>query len=50
VEGLSLERFAGPDGLTLLLSLLAAGELPTTEVIEMAKQVQVPVYELAAIF
>ena len=47
VEGLSLERFVGPDGLILLLSLLAAGELPTTEVIEMAKRVQIPGYELA---
>jgi hypothetical protein len=47
VEGLSLERFVGPDGLILLLSLLAAGELPTAEVIEMAKRVQIPGYELA---
>jgi hypothetical protein len=29
VEGFCLERFIGPDGLTLLLSLLAEGELPT---------------------
>lgn len=47
VEGLSLERFVGPDGLILLLSLLAAGELPTIEVIELAKRVQIPGYELA---
>lgn len=47
VEGLSLERFLGPDGLVLLLSLLAAGELPTIEVIELAKRVQIPGYELA---
>lgn len=47
VEGLSLERFVGPDGLILLLSLLAAGELPTAEVIEMAKRVQIPGYEVA---
>ena len=47
VEGLSLERFVGPDGLILLLSLLAAGELPTTEVIEMAERMQIPGYELA---
>lgn len=47
VEGLSLERFVGPDGLILLLSLLAEGELPTAEVIEMAKRVQIPGYELA---
>lgn len=47
VEGLCLERFLGPDGLILLLSLLAAGELPTVEVIELAKRVQIPGYELA---
>ena len=47
VEGLCLERFMGPDGLTLLLSLLAVGELPTVELIELAKRVQIPGYELA---
>ena len=47
VEGLCLERFIGPDGLILLLSLLAAGELPTADVIELAKRVQIPGYELA---
>ena len=47
VEGFSLELFLGPDGLILLLSLLAAGELPPAEVIELAKRVQVPGYELA---
>ncbi len=47
VEGLCLERFIGPDGLILLLSLVAAGELPTVEVIELAKRVQIPGYELA---
>lgn len=47
VEGLCLERFIGPDGLILLLSLLAAAELPTVEVIELAKRVQIPGYELA---
>lgn len=47
VEGLCLERFIGPDGLILLLSLLAAGELPTIELIELAKRVQIPGYELA---
>ena len=46
VEGLSLERFVGPDGLILLLSLLAVGELPAPEVIELAKRVQIPGYEL----
>jgi len=47
VEGLSLDRFIGPDGLILLLSLLAVGELPTLDVIELAKRVQIPGYELA---
>jgi hypothetical protein len=47
VEGLSLERFIGPDGLILLLSLLAEAELPAAEVIELAKRVQIPGYELA---
>ena len=47
VEGLCLERFIGLDGLVLLLSLLAAGELPTVEVIELAKRVQIPGYEVA---
>ena len=47
VEGLSLERFIGPDGLILLLSLLAEGELPALKVIELAKRVQIPGYELA---
>ena len=47
VEGLSLERFTGPDGLALLLSLLAGRELPVDDVIELAKRVQIPGYELA---
>jgi hypothetical protein len=47
VEGLSLERFIGPDGLILLLSLLAEGELPRVEVIDLAERVQIPGYELA---
>ena len=47
VEGLCLERFVGSDGLILLLSLLAAGDLPTTEVVELAKRVQIPGYEFA---
>ena len=50
VEGLSLERFVGPDGLIVLLSLLAAGELPKVDVIELAKRVQIPGYELARNF
>jgi hypothetical protein len=47
VEGLSLERFVGPDGLMLLLSLLAADELPRDELLELAKRVQIPGYEQA---
>jgi hypothetical protein len=45
VEGLSLDRFAGPDGLMLLLSMIATGELPAPELIELAKRVQIPGYE-----
>jgi hypothetical protein len=47
VEGLCLERFIGRDGQILLLSLLVTAELPTVEVIELAKRVQIPGYELA---
>jgi hypothetical protein len=45
VEGLALDRFAGPDGLMLLLSMIAGRELPMLELIELAKRVQVPGYE-----
>jgi hypothetical protein len=45
VEGLALDRFAGPDGLMLLLSMIADRELPTQELIELAKRVQIPGYE-----
>jgi hypothetical protein len=45
VEGLPLARFVGPDGLMLLLSFLAAGEMPRDEVLELAKRVQIPGYE-----
>ena len=37
VEGLALDRFAGPDGLMLLLSMIAGRELPAQELIELAK-------------
>ena len=47
VEGLALDRFAGPDGLMLLLSLIAQRELPAHELIELAKRVQIPGYEAA---
>jgi hypothetical protein len=46
-EGLSLECFVGPDGLSLLLSFLAEGDLPAAEVIRLVKRVQIPGYELA---
>ena len=45
VEGLALDRFAGPDGLMLLLSMIAEHELPVQELIELAKRVQIPGYE-----
>jgi hypothetical protein len=47
VEGLSLERFVGSDGLMLLLSFLASGEMPCGDVLELAKRVQIPGYEQA---
>ena len=47
VEGLPLERFVGPDGLMLLLSFLAIGEMPKDDVLELAKRVQIPGYEQA---
>jgi hypothetical protein len=46
VEGLPLERFVGSDGLMLLLWFLATGELPKDDVLELAKRVQIPGYEL----
>ena len=45
VEGLALDRFAGADGLMLLLSMIAERELPVLELIELAKRVQIPGYE-----
>lgn len=45
VEGLALDRFAGPDGLMLLLSMIAERELPAQDLIELAKRVQIPGYE-----
>lgn len=47
VEGLPLERFVGPDGLMVLLSLLAAGNLPKSQLLELAKRTQIPGYEVA---
>ena len=46
VEGLPLERLVGADGLMILLSLLADGELPHREILELIKRVQIPGYEL----
>ena len=45
VEGLALDRFTGPDGLMLLLSMIMESELPAQEMIELAKRVQIPGYE-----
>jgi hypothetical protein len=47
VEGLPLERFVGPDGLVLILSLIAEHELPTEELLELTRRVQIPGYEQA---
>jgi hypothetical protein len=46
VEGLPLARFVGPDGLMLLLSLIAEGEMPRVELVELVKRVHIPGYEL----
>ena len=48
VEGLSLARLVGPDGLMTLLSLLAAGELPKGQIIELTKRLHIPGYELSS--
>jgi hypothetical protein len=45
VEGLPLGRFVGPDGLMVLFSLLAAGNLPKGQLLELAKRTQIPGYE-----
>jgi hypothetical protein len=42
-----LQDFLGPDGLMRLLSLLAKGELPKDEVLEMIKRLHIPGYEHA---
>jgi len=47
VEGRPLERFVGPDGLVLILSLIAEHELPTEELLELTRRVQIPGYEQA---
>ena len=45
VEGLPLDRFVGADGLMLLLSFLAEGDMPTEELLELVKRVHIPGYE-----
>jgi hypothetical protein len=45
--GLAAGAFVGPDGLMMLFSLLADGSLPREEILELAKRVQIPGYELA---
>jgi hypothetical protein len=47
VEGLFLERLVGPDRLMQLLALLAAGEMPKDDLLELTKRVQIPGYEQA---
>ncbi len=47
VEGLALDRLAGPDGLMLLLSMVAERELPLQDLMELAKRMQIPGYEAA---
>lgn len=50
VEGVPLDRFAGPDGLMFLLSMIAESELPLQELTELAKRVQIPGYEVVCEF
>jgi hypothetical protein len=45
VEGLPLERVVGPDGLMLSLSLIAQGEMPRADLLELVKRVHIPGYE-----
>lgn len=45
VEGLPLARFVGFDGLMLLFSFISSGEMPSEDVLELAKRVQIPGYE-----
>lgn len=45
IEGLPLARFVGADGLMLLLSLLATGEIPQADILELTKRLQIPGYE-----
>jgi hypothetical protein len=42
-----LNSFLGTDGLMLLLSMLAEGDLPKEEVLEMIKRLHIPGYEHA---
>ena len=45
VEGLALDRFSGPDGRMLLLSMIGEHEVPAQKLIELGKRVQIPGYE-----
>ncbi len=47
LQSLSLEQFLGPDGLMLLLSMLARDKLPKADVLEMIKRLHIPGYEHA---
>lgn len=42
VEGVAVDWFTGPDGLMLLLSLIAGRDFPVQELIELTKRVQNP--------
>jgi hypothetical protein len=46
VEGLALATLAGPDGLMLLLSFVEAGEFLKADILELAKRLHIPRYEL----
>lgn len=47
VEGVSFSAFSGPDGLVLMLSMLAQRQYPAEQLIELVKRVHVPGYEEA---
>lgn len=47
IHDCSLEASLGPDGLMLLLSLIAENRLPIQEVLEMIKRLHIPGYEHA---
>lgn len=46
-QSMHLSAFLGTDGLMVLLSMLAEGELPKSEVLELIKRLHIPGYEQA---